>query len=511
MTPDSFTPRNLAGLGLAAAVCALTGCQAEGSVRIVIDEPEVVALSPLDDRLATVALTVETPGAPSQVFGGSAAAREPLPLGDFRVGDGATFQLEGRALGGRLVGYGRVLEPTDISATDETVIHIPFRRPYAYVATGDALVAFNTAVDTADGFELTAWTSPQTTAVAPTPDGLDVLVASNGKVLLLDTSTHTPHGGEASAGDVADMVISPDGHHAALLHTASPSGVTIVDLDALRAGSRDEASFFVPVENATGLDISDARAWVLASDDRVSCALDSTLRGVAFVDGVGLDPPKPLGGCATAIDVSSDGLKVAVAIRERGLVVRSLEEDTVPEVEVALNAPTAVTIAAGRAFAVGAIDGVEGTGLVIASVGLDGGGPVMLELPPDEIAPTYDLATEAGQTVQLSRRLAADELDALDVSALPDGSAIAVWTTTKFHGAAETVAIPTTGGDVLVDLDTVDVSTAEYLLLDAREGIPIQGARTSCRLSDPSPERDCGVTTQARFTAQGGAILYGDR
>ena len=506
MTPVSSVRFCILVLGAATAAC-----QAEGSVRIVIDEPEVVALSPLDDRLATVALTIESPGAPAQMFGGSAASREPLPLGDFKVTDGATFQLEGRALGGRLVGYGRVLDPIEISATEETVIHVPFRRPYAYVATGDALVAFNTAVDTSEGFELTAWTSPQTTAVAATPDGLDVLVASNGKVLLLDTSKHTPHGGEASAGDVADMVISPDGHHAALLHTDVPSGVTIVDLDALRAGSRDEASFFVPVENAIGLDISDTRAWVLANDDRVSCALGSSVRGVGFVDGVPLDPPKALDGCATAIDVSPDGSMLAVGIEGRGLVVRSLEEEGTPEVVVALDGPSAVTIAAGRAFAVGAASSAEGVGLVLASVGLDGSDPVTLALQPDVIAPTYDLATEAGQTVQLTRRLTADSLDALEISALPDGSAIAVWTTTGFHGAAETVTIPTSEGDVLVSLDAVDVSTAEYLLLDAREGIAVQAARTACTLSDPSPARDCGVTTSARFTAQGGAILYGDR
>lgn len=492
------------------AAGALAGCQAEGSVRVVIDEPEVLALSPLDPRLATISLTVETPGLPAQVFGGNATSRDPLPLGDFKVSEGATFTLEGRAAGGRLVGFGRVLEPVEISASEETVVRIPFRRPYAYVATGNELVALNTAVDTSEGLETVAWSSPETNAVAPTPDGLDVLVASNGRVILLDTSTHAPRGGSATAGDVSALAIAPDGRHAALLHTEEPRGVTIIDLTALRAGGGDAATFFVPLDNVVALDVSDTRAWVLQNDLR-TCLVESSLRSLGFEEGVPVETARPLGGCVTSIDVAPDGGRVALGMAGRGLVLRDLDGDAEADVVVALDRPTAVTISAGRAFGIGTTSGVDGARVVVASVALDGSDPLELTLPVDAIAPTYELATGSGQTVSLTRSLAADDVVAIDVSAMPDGSAIAVFTATTFHADPETVSIPTTGGDVLVDLDSVDVSTADYLLLDARQGILVQAARTSCRLADPAPARDCGITTPTRFTALRGAILYGDR
>src|SRR5687767_5416918 len=90
------------------------GCGGEGHLRIRVETP-MPALSPVDDRLDDLTLTVGERVFRAAYDGDTTS----IPLDGIAVTDEAWITLEGRGDNQRLVGYGRLTDPVRIGATDD--------------------------------------------------------------------------------------------------------------------------------------------------------------------------------------------------------------------------------------------------------------------------------------------------------------------------------------------------------------------------------------------------------
>ena len=457
------------------------------------------ALSPVDDQLDDLTLTVG-----ERVFRASYDGEtSSIPLDGIAVTDEAWITLEGRADNQRLTGYGRLTEPVRIAASDDVEVTIPFRRPYAYLATNTNVKAFHTGVDVLDAerFELAGFHAG-TTAVSAVPGGRYVAVSPAGQIALLDSATHQPvPGASAPAAAVNDLVATPDGRYVIALHTTAPTGITIVDVEALVGGGGASATRAVEVAMAGLLTADATNAYVITNAGQ-GCSGDSQVLTVTL-DGSGDPKADSLGTCVLDAKVDPTMPRLVVGTSRNTLEIHSLAEDAGSPLSLAVMSPTAVAIAAGRAVALGR-RGVENDDrLVMASMLLDGSDQRTVEVEvPDFIQVAFVQDGDQG-----SRFVSPDVIETLDASTLPDGSLVAALV--KTHYVAPT-------WDFF--FEPVDSDLWDYVLLDVIAGQVVQWARSDC--NDPVDPDDCGVviegqdlmiTTRDRFTPLRISILNGDR
>lgn len=501
-----------------------------GAVHVRIEVPEKAALSPLMTRPARMTLIAEADGQPAQ-----SATRE-LPatgaptvsFGEIAVGAGVRVSLLAETAAGRLVGYGRTSAPLDVGSDSALDVPIRLRRPYAYVSGGSRLAVFDTTVETGAAFASRLEGVAQPRAVATTPDGAEIVVVAGGMLTVLSTGTHERSAAAqtAIAAGVTELAISPDSRWAVALHAESgaPSGVSIVDLTALRRGPA--AATFAAVERPGAVAVTDEAAYVLVDASRPGPPPDFTedCSRVSRVIPVPLatpQTPRPafsLAGAARDVTVSERGDALFVAQTCQNSVTRVATDGGSQLRVLTVPSPTVVAVSGSRVWAVGATSGAAGVGLVLATATVEGAQASRLDFPTtQELAQTDDLA-EGGQIAEV--RLDADRLEALGVSVLPDARHVALLVHGSYHGD-EVVRPILVGGNIVnqVILPAIDLDTYEYQLVDVTTGVAAQRLRTSCAIDWERgvaflDEWSCAAlpgqeTAEDEFVARQVAVLYG--
>jgi hypothetical protein len=243
---------------------ALAGCADSGSISFTLELPADPTLDPFALQVSDLTLVATSGGEP--LYSATRPFRGPgesLDFGAVPVGDDVSFALIAAAPSGRVLGYGRTDAPVDLAADRGYDIALRVRRPFAYVAGGEALLAVDATSEPGQRYATAIDVGGSPRSAAVTPDGADVVVAVDGAVRLVSTSTHLMRDASVSLpGPVGDLALSPDGAWAVVSHPESPTGVSIVELAALRAGAPAEPVFVVT--GAPGqLAVSNDTAWVM--------------------------------------------------------------------------------------------------------------------------------------------------------------------------------------------------------------------------------------------------------
>jgi hypothetical protein len=477
---------------------AAGACGGEGHVRVRLEEPSP-GLSPFEDELAEVTLTIESDDGASQVFQATWGADVEVALQDIHVADEAWFTIEGHRENRRMVGFGRADAPVRITAEDDVEVVLPFRRPYAYFATDARVKAFHTGADVTSRmedmlrFEPNGFLDGAATALTAVPGGRWVAVAGGGQLTLVDTATHEAVPlARVDLGATSDLAATPSGRFVVAL-LEDGSGIVIVDLAEMLADAGAGAARSVPVTQAGVVTVTSSTAFVVTNAGE--CTGGSSLVAVP-IDPPG-DPGTPvaLGACVNDAKVEAAGNRIALAQRPGSLVVRGVVDDATPAVTLPVMSPTTVTIAGGRAVAFGHELRGDGDHLVLASMALDGGDQRLVLLPSPEV----------GQYVQIDdgergdRLVAADVVQGVDVSAVPDGSLVAVIAEST-HQAPELDLF-------FFSFPPVNAVVSEYFLLDVLNGTVVQFARTHVQ----DEFNDYPITTREEFMPRRISILNGDR
>jgi hypothetical protein len=467
----------IVGLALVLAACS------EGAVHVRVELPENATLSPLASGLAQLTLVAERDGEPAQtttrLLPAMPVGAPAVGFGDLGVGPGARVSLVGRTAAGRLVGFGRAAAPLDVAPGDTVEIAIPLRRPFAYVAGGGRLGAFDTTVEPADPFATRIESVVDPVAVTVTPDGAEIVVVAQGALSLLFTGTHADRGSSPVPlmPGVTSVAVSPDSRRAVAVHAGA--GVSLVDLAALRRGAA--GATFIEIENAGAAALTTDTAYVLAEpslpgpppDYVEQCGRPSRLVPVPLAGG---EPRAPiiLAGAARDLVATPDGQALLVAQPCQNVVNRVTTNGSSQIRVVSVPNPTDVAVAVGRVWAVGRTGEAGAVRLVLAAASLDGSSPSRLDFPlTQEVAQSTDL-TEGGQFAEV--RLGADRVDAVGLSVLPDGRHVALLVHGSYHGD-EVLR----GGTTI--LPRMDLETYEYALMDVTSGVAAQRLRTSCEIS----------------------------
>lgn len=442
-----------------------------GTVHLQLDMPSEATLSPLDARLANLTMVVEGEGvAPSIQTVAVGAPGVPIALGEVPLASGLRVSLIASSAGGRLIGFGRGVETLDASTGDDTSVVVRMRRPFAYVAGQTRLTAFDTTLEpqTAYTTELQAVVSAPR-AVAVTPDGADLVTVDGGQLVLVATADHATVRGRAPVGiNATDIAFSPDGRMAVVAH---PAGLSIVDVEAMRAGETTPAEVAIAGVDRVAVSNTAAYALVNAWDDNGCASPSSVVR-------VPLDAPQPeapLLATSVVADVAmeprSGTLLVALPCENKIGVV-----DGSGAVSQSFDVPgaTMVAVASGRIFAVGRGQSATGAFLVLSSVGVDGSAAAQVNLPVTQERALSEDFDMSGQAAEM--RINADGVRAVDLAVLPDGSRVVLLVRASYHSDKS-------GGEFFPFdsiIPAIDIVTHEYLLLDAGTGAALQRMRTRC-------------------------------
>ncbi|MBI4510749.1 MAG: hypothetical protein HY698_14030 [Deltaproteobacteria bacterium] len=467
------------GARLVANVALVLGlaCAGEGGVRIRIDAPVDPTLSPLDERVATVALLTEEEGQLLQLATRPAGDRSSsLGLGEIRVGEGVRLALQVLSPTGRMLGHGRATGPVEVSAERVSEVPIRLRRPLAFVAGAFDLRAFDTTLDPGEPMERGIAVGSFPVAVAPTPDGGELVVIAAERLHLLSTSNHKPleNAKVSLAAGARDVAVSPDSRWALVTHDA---GLSVVDLSSPREGHETKPTF-LPLGRVGGVAVDNNVGYVLIDKAEAgSCAGRSSIQPVPLPVPETLPSPIELdmGVNDLAVDPSSGRLLLGAACLGLRLLSPSSGGQATLEL-LAMEMPTVVAIQGRRAWAAGQVPGPNAH-LVLASIGLDGGGKQVLDLPvPEERAKSNELRlSQEGQVAEI--RMTADWVMAYDLAVLPGGAHVAILVHAKYRAE--------TSGQVfgMPIIPQMDVETREYQLVDTKAGVPIQRMRAACDIS----------------------------
>ena len=541
---------------LAPLVLVATGCTEPGGVELLFELPEKPELSPLTgDRLAQISLiTWDETGARTRDTRPLSEPGSGIDLGRLDVGSELTIGVELSSLGGRLIGFGRSTK-TIVIDPDETIeVPISVRRPFAYVPGGgaDPISALSTTLATFDStldglvgqpgddapeYKGEIESSMTTTAVAPTTDGKQLVVVGEsggaGQLILVATSLHESISVApiALAAAPVDVSVTAHGRFAIVAHDGAAGGVSIVDLEAVRAGSPDAVEFVplgsVGAVSASGQGEDAGRAFALIDraprridlldgvserrshrTARVGC--DAPASSIAVLD---LDNPAELGLRHTAngpiqdIATSSDGSGVIIADACGDTVgVMDAETGAVQPLVSLLDA-SSVAIQGKRVVAAGAVRSQTNTTIELVSVDIDGANESRVTLPQRQ--ERGELIADNTQSIEIV--IDADDVLPYEIAAAPDGQHVAILAEAYHHAEERPFGVP----------PEMEIDTYEYLLVDASTGSLIQRVRTYCLirvLSSTAFEPECTVTPgqdaipdRDRYVPFHLSLLYGAR
>ncbi len=513
------------------ALHLLFACESEGAVEFAFLLPEDAALAPESDNLASVTLVTYASDAPPRSETRRIQDRsQPLDIGRIEVADGVSFAFELRSPTLRLLGYGRSANPVDIEPYEVVNVPIMVRRPFVYVTGGTGLATFDATLDQSSPSYRGTIGLPVSPAVSvPTHDGANLaVVAQSGtgsELLLVSTATHqsleiTP---VLLASSPTDAAVSPDNQYVVIAHGGG-GGLSIVDLESARQG--ESAVDVVPI-GAVGAVAIGARAPVAravalvnrATSPDCAGAPNSSIVVVSLENASQVGSTIDYGGPVHDLAVSADGSMAVLADACNGLLVAvPLAEGGKPSTLTELPAASAVAVIEDRVWGVGTLppSGTASRRLSVVSIGLDGTGEITVELPPSqERARSIDFS---GQGQSAEQRMDADILMAYDLAVVPGADQIALLTWGYFSG---TEVGDFLGAPIIPDME---LTSHEYMLLNASTGATVHRVRTSCELdweSDPfnPPILDDWECTQApgqdvaesTYLPQHISVLYGAR
>ena len=459
-------------------VLGLAACGDGGGIQLRLELPEDPALDPLVG-VAELRLTATAGG---EVIHTATVANpvrgEPMDFGDVPLADGVGFELDGVAPTGRVVAYGRSAAPVDVTLDEVVEVPVRVRRPFVYLSGGDALVAIDATLEPGDAYTTTIDVGGPVSGAAVTPDGADIVVATDTSLRLVATATHQLVGGEvALPGPAIDLAVSADGAWAATTHLLPAPGVTVIDLAALRAGDPDDP-VFVPGTRPGAVAIAGGTVWVLEEpNDNIFCA------GVSSVVAIPVDDPgspaAPIALPRAAGDLTADPASGAAYVSICGdTVVRIDAPGSAPADVTAIQGLSAMTIEDGTLWVTGQVGG-EDAHLLLAQVPLAGGEPEILDLPNTEERALAVQLEEMGQSGLLA--LSADLHGAYAIGVLPDGEHVAILDVAVYIGEESGDA----GGGQPI-LPHMQMITYEYQLVQLDTGLGAQRLRTWCEITwDP--------------------------
>jgi hypothetical protein len=503
-----LNPRAIALLAL------LAGCGDDGSVVLQLDLPDDPALDPFGDRVVEMTLTGEVDG--EELFSASrpVAEGEPLDFGRVPIAEQVSFALRGVDGSGRTIAFGRGAAPVDVTAGAEVTVPIRVRRPFAYVSGGDALLAIDATLGPGEAYASTIAVPGPITSTAMSADGSEILVTGADGMQLIPTATHVAEPGVAALnGPVVDLAVSPDGHWAVTSHLEPEFGISVVDLDALRAGD-PVAAEFIPTLRPGNVAIGGGLIWVMQEPQNAfTCAGESSLLPLPLDDPGAALPAVSLNGLATDL-VADPVTGTAIAVRACvGQVLRVNAPDSAAQLFAEVEGATSVAIARDRVWIMGHRDG-EGAHLNLASLPLFGAGEMTLrDLPTLEERATALQLEQTGQggLVQVT----ADGSAASDIVVLPDGEHVAMLVAAIY----DTEPSGDAGGGQPI-LPGIFMVTYEYQLVELATGLGAQRLRTTCSLSWETgallDDFACALApgqdqTAASFTPTDLAVIYGAR
>jgi hypothetical protein len=508
-----------------AALAATAACSQEGAVHIRVLAPTAAALSPLDARLARLTLTAEMDGRPPQVATREVTAPldgSELDFGALAVADGVRLSLLASSAAGLMLGYGRAA-PVSIVGDEVQDVPIYLRRAFVYLTGGTSLSVIDTTLSSGGG-EIASVAVTNPVAAAPTADGAEVVTIAGGALSLLATADHRSEAVApvALAAGASEVSVSPDSRWAVVVHGGAAGGVSLVDLQALRAGAGAAAVGFAALANPGRVAVAGDTAWILAdAATDAGCTSPSRLVPVPLAL-----PPQP-GGVVALASGGRDLVPVTAGSRAGALLIAEpcanqvalFAAGAAPSKLMDMPGATTVAVSGGRAFSVGQA-GSSGEGtlhLVVMSQPLDGGGTARLDLPPaQELAVLPDAS---GVGIITEQRISANALDAAELSVLPDGQHLALLVRARYHAAALQDVLSGT-----IVFPAIDIDVREYALYDGNAGTAAQRVRTLCDLrvtDDPSnpalfPDWVCGDSPgqdgiAPAFKPLHARVLYGAR
>lgn len=504
-------------LRIAPLVFVALGCTEPGAVELVFDLPEKAELSPLTgDRLEEISLiTWDGAGEQSSETRALSGPGANIDLGRLDIGDELTIGVELRSFGERLIGFGRSTESIVVSGSDVIEVPISLRRPFVYVPGGgqdplgpltSTLATFDSTLDGLDSSPKPQApeykgqiASPMTTsAVAPTADGRELIVVgtsgASGALLVVSTALHeTTSAAQVSlAANPVDVSVTGHGRFAVVAHSGAAGGVSVVDLEEVRAGNTEAVQFAalgsVGAVCAVGRGQQAGRAFALVDraptrfdlldndqasrqafrGARVGCSAPSS--SIAVLD---LADPNPaelgvihdLGTPIQDIATTDDGSAVIVA-DACGDRIAAMDPDTgtVSPLLSLLDA-SSVAVQGARVVAAGVARNGGLATIELLSANLDGTDENRIALPQRQERGVLD-DTDPTETIEIV--IDADDVFPYDLAAAPDGQHVSLLAE-AYHHANDTGITPET-----------EIDTYEYMLVDTASGAVVHRVRSYC-------------------------------
>lgn len=523
--------RRQSWLALGAVLATLLGapvaCDSSG-VAIELHWPIADDLAPERAQIEEVTLSVLDGTDVAVRIVRALESAEWLDMGGIAPGDDLRFTVELRSPTQRLLGYGRSAL-VDMRSGESGPVPLNVRRPFVYLAGGTHVAIFDTTQDASTpAYRGQIDVIGDPLAVATTADGAELLVATRtnagGALHRVSTSDHRTALQQPMElpQEAVDMAVSADGRYAVLAHDCPGGGISVIDLTK---PSGPDASTFVdldPVQRvAVGLGPDGTeRAYAL---ERIGTLCEQPDQPSTTITAVPLQAPMagmlqwshagPLEDMAAAPVQGG----VVVVDRYNGtamLVSGSAELESRPIGRV----PGASTVAinGNNAWIAGTTPAREpdaGVRLVLVAVDLSSCGDekcseTRIDLPAIDTVAITDAFSGPGDEV--SRRITADAMKALEIIVLPDSRHIALTIEGEF------IAEERSGGL----LPRIVIKSYEYVLVDTVAASIAQRLRTRCEITVvPGPlsvgDWYCGTLpgqeelTDDDYIPLGLAALYG--
>ncbi len=491
-------------------VSMVGGCNAagsSGSLDLVLSLPTQADLRPAG--MTTVTVTATAPGE-SPVATTSVITDNRFTAGDLPVGRDVQIGVVLRDVSNRIVGVGEAGQTIDVLGDRVTEISIPVRRPFVYASSGTSLYSFDPTLDPRDEKfqgKLAGVTGPQFTVSV---GGDRLAVVSSSAVQVVVTATNAVMGSIAVPAGVTDATSVPGTHKLAIAHA---TGIAIVDLDAATM----QNAAVGPVDRVTVGPSQDGTMYAYGLIARAkpsenpkelaSCSGSSSVVAVK-VDAPIVSAPKQLGQAVSDLAAAPDAAMLFATLPCTGQIAK-VTGDLQAEIGgltltniAPLEGAAVLTVAGDRIWAAGthAATAVcststgdptacqtttpaacpqpsathlayvsDGANLIVASVPLDGGAPITLQVPGRRET-MVDKNDSARSHAQVLRAFGAIPLDLV---ALPGGQYVGIVAKSRYY-------IEQLDNGIQTILPCLDGNTADWLLLDMASSSIAQRVRTSC-------------------------------
>jgi hypothetical protein len=480
----------------------LAGCMTSGSLDLELELPSNADLRPTGMTTITV---LATPPNGSPIANTAVIDGTHFSAGDLPIGNGVLIDVLLHDVSNRLVGVGEAPTPVDLPKNQATTVTMPVRRPFVYTSSGSALYSFDPTLDPRDmkfQGQLSGLSSPQLSVSV----GGDVLVvASASQLQIVDTATHMVTGQSiAVPGTVHDIAEIPGTRQIAV---ATSAGVSVVNVD--NQNVQNIAASSIDRVTVGGTSVGLAAVYGLVGRVAPPVGPLDTCTGMSSLVTIDLkagsaSAPVALG--AAVADVAGDPLSSRVYAAEPCAgKVQVVNAGEVADF-TALERAAVVAVAGGRLFAAGshastpacftsagnpapcpqniqpmcpsAASGTQvawatsGGQVIVESIPLTGGDPIVLTLPPrrETMISTDDPAMAEAQV------LPALGLQPIDLVVLPGAQFVGVVTQSSYYTDARADSLNQ------IVLPCLLATTGDWMLVDMASSSIATRVRTQCKL-----------------------------